>query len=155
MTTIAWDGRTLAADRQNTVDDDKSFRGTKIIRTVDGRLIGAAGNTVVCHAMMEWLADHPDTRGDMPAPQCQEDSSAHVLEVMRDGTVWRYETHGAFPLGKGAAVCGSGGPYAMAAMACGRTADQAVEIACRFDQLSAGPVDALVLDLDCDDARPA
>lgn len=146
MTVIAWDGLTLAADRQNTVDGNKACRCTKLLRTADGRLIGAAGNAATCHAMTEWLALPADARGELPEPQRHEDSSAHVLEVMPDGAVWRWEAHGAFPMGHGAAVCGSGGPYAMAAMACGRTAAEAVEIACRFDQLSAGPVDALALD---------
>lgn len=45
MTTIAWDGKTLAADRRVTCGGVTDAKVHKIVRREDGALAGSAGNT--------------------------------------------------------------------------------------------------------------
>lgn len=54
VTTIAWDGKTLAADTRNTVGGF-AFSALKIWRLSNGRLFGAAGNAEDCEAARIWL----------------------------------------------------------------------------------------------------
>ena len=141
MTTIAFDGKTLAADRMSAMDGCKNGRVTKIRRTADGRLLGGAGWATSCVLMMDWM----ENGGERPAFQSDKDRSAHVVEVMPDGRVYRHEEGGRSLVESLPVTVGSGAPYAMAAMLCGKDAKGAVEIACELDESSAGPVDTLVL----------
>ncbi len=142
MTTIAWDGRTLAADRQSSNDGCRMGQATKLRRMADGRLVAAAGAATRCTLYLTWLEDQ-----SQPRPPWQDDTetSVHALEVLLDGTVLRHEEHGAYALDAPHIALGSGAPYALAAMACGRDAADAVRIASQFDVWTGGEPDLLVL----------
>ena len=70
MTTIAWDGETVAADSQitgdfiYTVDDKKIFR-------VNGAIVGASGDSEQCLKFIEWYKDtskeYPKKMNDLSA----------------------------------------------------------------------------------------
>lgn len=152
MTTIAWDGRTLAADRLSTNDGCRMGQATKVRRMPDGRLAACAGAATRCMAYFAWLTDKTQPR---PAWQDSTETSVHALEILLDGTLLRHEEHGSYELEGNRAALGSGASYALAAMACGKGAADAVRVAALFDVWTGSDVDALVLDLDCDDARPA
>ena len=142
MTTIAWDGKTLAADRQVSCPSG-NLQVVKIRRTRDGRLIGATGDTVLTRLYLDWLES-----GDGSArPTFADDKEDYVvaLEVLPDGSVLRHDRFGCFPILGSQATCGSGGAFARGALAAGMTAAQAVAIACQLDGGSGGPVDALKL----------
>ena len=143
MTTVAWDGRTLAADRQSTSNDGcRTSQVTKIRRMPDGRLAAAAGAAARCNAYLTWLADQSQPR---PAWQDSTETSVYALEVLLDGTLLKHEEHGFFVLECPFAAMGSGASYALAAMACGKSAAEAIEIAARFDAWTGGGVDVLEL----------
>ena len=139
MTTIAWDGTMLAADRRIS-SGTITYSTTKIRRTADGRLIGATGDFGVCGQMLDWL----ENGGSRPA--CQEsDRWATALEVMPDGTCWMHNRDSRWRVEDPFVAVGSGRDYAMAVMALGHDANRAVEIAARFDPGTGNGVDGLRL----------
>lgn len=139
MTTIAWDGTTLAADRRIT-SGTVTYSTTKIRRTEDGRLIGATGDFGVCGQLLDWL------EGGGLRPQCQDsDRWVIALEVMPDGTAWMHNRDSRWMVEDDFVAVGSGRDYAMATMALGHDAHRAVEIAARFDPGTGNGVDALRL----------
>jgi 20S proteasome alpha/beta subunit len=140
MTTIAWDGHTLAADTRCS-SGGMVFRVSKIRRCPDGRLIGGSGESGAVEAFMTWLqTGNPDGR---PEFQDRDDDNVHVLEVRLDGTVWWHGRFAPFRVCQEFIAIGSGQHFAMAAMAMGAGAKRAVEIACRFDAGSGEPVETL------------
>ncbi len=139
MTTIAWDGTTLAADRRIS-SGTVTYSTTKIRRTDDGRLIGATGDFGVCGQLLDWL-EH-----DGPRPHCQDSERWVIaLEIMPDGTAWMHNRDSRWLVEDPFVAVGSGRDYAMATMALGHDSQRAVEIASRFDPGTGNGVDALRL----------
>jgi hypothetical protein len=138
MTTIAWDGVTLAADRRIT-SGTVTYSTTKIRRTSDGRLIGATGDYGVCSAMLDWL----ESGGARPT--CQDSERwISALEIMPDGACWMHNRDSRWQVEDRFIAVGSGRDYAMAVMALGHSARAAVEIAARFDPGTGNGIDELV-----------
>jgi ATP-dependent protease HslVU (ClpYQ) peptidase subunit len=138
MTVIAWDGKTLAADKQST------FCGlprttTKIHRAKDGSLLGAAGETAMCAALRAWY-DAGAVTADFP----DKSNTSHLLVIRPDGQVYLYDGH-AVPihLEDPFTALGSGRDYAMAALHLGKTAAEAVQVACVFDAWCGNGIDTL------------
>lgn len=141
MTVIAWDGRTLAADKR--VSYGNMSRTTTKIRRVGDCLVGIAGSGSIGLAVVEWLGNGAD-----PAafPKLQEDADDHanVLVIRPDGCIEEY-ARTAYPTvyeDKFAAI-GSGRDFAVAAMHLGKTAREAVEVACLFDTGCGNGIDTL------------
>jgi len=129
MTVIAWDGKTLAADRQSQCGDG-IIAVTKIFR-VANCLVGITGDLTTGLEMKEWL------RNTDPALFRQEwrnpDAGAGMLVIYPDGTAWKYESSPTpFPLEGPFAAAGSGASHALVAMDCGSTARQAVLLVQRY-----------------------
>lgn len=149
MTTIAWDGAVLAADRRIT-SGTVTYSTTKIRRTADGRLIGATGDYGVCSAMLDWL----ESGGSRPT--CQDSERwISALEIMPDGSCWMHNRDSRWRVEDGFVAVGSGRDYAMATMALGHDARRAIEIASRFDPGTGNGVDALRFDAAVDAAPEA
>ncbi|MBN8900830.1 MAG: hypothetical protein BGO51_05250 [Rhodospirillales bacterium 69-11] len=137
MTTIAWDGTILAADRRIS-SGTVTYSTTKIRRTQDGRLIGATGDYGVCTAMLDWL-ENGGAR-----PTCQDsDRWISALEIMPDGTCWMHNRDSRWRVEDGFVAIGSGRDYAMAVMSLNHPATVAVEVATRFDPGTGNGVDTL------------
>jgi len=140
MTVIAWDGKTLAADRRAT-SQDMHWSVTKIQKH-DGKLLFAGGDFDSIIAMYEWFiaGAKPETY-----PPCQKDNDAWAaVHVIDQNGLWRYErTPYPFKVEVPFFATGSGRAYAMAAMYCGKTAREAVEIACVFDPGCGNGIDVL------------
>jgi len=67
----------------------------------------------------------------------------HLLELRIDG-LWLYDGHiNPFKLKNDFYAIGTGAPYAMAAMHCGKNPQEAVEIASLFDPGTRGPIDVI------------
>lgn len=140
MTTIAWDGTTLAADQKRTEYGTPTVC-RKIYRTQakDGRrfLVGCTGDSDDCAAMVRWMqgkAEQPSTP-----------KSLHVISIDEKRRVWTcgeklvwYRLKG-FPYW----AIGSGSDYAMGAMAAGKNARDAVRIAIKHDTHSGFGVDVV------------
>lgn len=140
MTTIAWDGKTLAGDRRIT-SGTVTYSTTKIRRTQDGRLIGATGDFGVCSEMLDWLE-----KGGK-RPNCQDsDRWASALEVMPDGSCWMHNRDSRWRVEDPFVAVGSGRDYAMAVMALGHDSAKAIEIATRFDPGTGNGTDTLELE---------
>lgn len=144
MTVIAWDGKTLAADKR------ASFGGlhgttTKVHRLSDGSLVGCAGNAAQIVEFVHWLGAgaEPDK---MPAIQRDAKECVSALVIRPDGKVLQYENT-PYPIhieNKTWAI-GSGRDFAMAAMYLGHDAADAVAVTCVLDSGCGNGIDALML----------
>ena len=137
MTTIAWDGKTLAADRQATRGDRRMLcpklavvrsrhrGGLWALATTGGRDAG--------RLLVQWW--QAGARVDKwPASQATEDWC--TLVVAGPGGCWVYDKLCIAEPAQAADSWGSGAPYALGAMAAGATAEQAVLIAQKYDVYS-------------------
>lgn len=129
MTVIAWDGKTLAADKLGNYSG-LSRTVTKIHRIGD-LLMGVSGNAWVANEVFTWVE-----RGRKPEafPACQRDkddwSMTLIIEARR---VLLYE-RSPYPtrIADGTCAIGSGRDFALAAMHMGADARRAVEVATHF-----------------------
>jgi hypothetical protein len=133
MSTVTYDGKSLAADRL-CVGSFKT-RAKKVWRLSRGRLFGGAGITEQVLAVRAWLdegGDKPDGLTDFNGILI-ESGVAYRLEekLIRDRILERCH------------AVGSGAPFAITAMALGKSAREAVLIAARFDPRTGGGVDVL------------
>jgi hypothetical protein len=126
MTTIAWDGKMLAADRCSCSAGCFRFPITKLKRLKDGRLYASAGDTSDGVLVRQWLD------GEIPdKPKIDEDSFVALI-VSSDGAFRMEGKLVSWPVEAPHAI-GSGREYAIAAMYLGKSAVEAVEIAALFD----------------------
>lgn len=139
MTTIAWDGKTLAADRRVVRGSVRVGTTGKLLRLSDGRLTAFSG--LLCHR--EGFLEYAEGRRACPP---SGEYTAIIVEL--DGRVFRYEEG----LGRiqengpgGIAAAGSGLEFALAAMLCGRSAAEAVAVAAQLDIYTGDGVDELDL----------
>ena len=143
MTIIAWDGETLAADRQSTANG-YAHTVTKIHRLDADRLVAFAGSLSRAVEVVEWL------RRNGPAsefPAGTEDEWITVLVIHRDGRVIRHENRGTgWQIHDRFTACGSGRDYALAAMHLGKSAEGAVAITCELSTECGKGIDALRFD---------
>ncbi len=143
MTVIAWDGKTLAADRRACVGGLINSL-TKIHRIGD-LLVGGSGDQDFVNVMLEWIRTGRDP-ATFPASQKDKDDWQHVLVVERDGTTSLYErTPHPIRFEQPHVAIGSGRDFARAAMHLGCTARAAVEVAIALDCGCGNGVDALDL----------
>lgn len=135
MTTIAWDGQVLAADKQAESAGLK-FRTTKIGRLKDGRLYGFAGEADYCREVVLWL------EGGAKPEQKDKDDWWTVLVIGEK--IERFERRLVpIEVEEKTHALGSGRDYAMAAMYLGKSAEEAVLVAHRFDPATGSEVDTL------------
>lgn len=154
MTTIAFDGKTMACDSCWTYGGTVDTLTTKITRLSSGGLFGTAGqndsravNALIDKAKMPsqlpgyeaLMAVRADVLGLLVLPKGRVYKIATTIispenwdETMDDYGLW--EITGPF------AAVGSGGDMALAAMECGKPARDAVRIACKFDPNSRPPI---------------
>ena len=148
MTIIAWDGKTLAADRQATSGYIK-VGTTKIVKCpTTGRLIGSAGGMGSAQLMMQWILDGEDMS---KYPPCQNDKDdwARIIIVNPDGTLNEYERLPKKlvlqPI-EGYHAIGIGREVALGALAMGADARTAVAIASTYVDGCGLGIDTLTLD---------
>jgi ATP-dependent protease HslVU (ClpYQ) peptidase subunit len=142
MTVIAWDGKTLAADK---LGDAGGLRRTitKIHRFENG-LFGSSGLGSHAAHMFDWIKSgaHPE---DVPAFQLTDEYQS-VMVVRNDGTVWLYgQSAYPFRIEDPFHAIGSGRDFAIAAMYLGFGAQHAVHVASQFDTGCGGGIDTLEL----------
>ncbi len=144
MTTIAWDGRTLATDRQADTGHGKACV-TKSRRTDKGELLAYSGAAAFGEQMVDWYVRGADP-DRFPPSQRDDDDWCRLVVVTTDGKLMAYErTPYPVRFGDRRIAFGSGGDFARAAMHCGCDARQAVEVAACFDPHTGGGVDVLTL----------
>lgn len=142
MTIIAWDGKTLAADKAAT-NCGYLRTVTKIYRVPSG-LVGFAGDGSRAFALLQWFRDGCDP-AKYPAFQASDDAVG-CLHIGLDGRASGY-SHTPFPEfheDRFDAI-GSGRDYALAAMYLGHSAERAVEVAVALDNGCGNGIDTLEL----------
>ncbi len=136
MTTIAWKGREVAADSLITCNGARDGYGTKIHRV--GRVIvGGAGGRAVCMRFRDWVKD--GMQGASPFT----DQDGNGLLVAPGHKPLCFGSTGPFPVELPYYALGSGECWAMAAMALGASAQEAVEFAMQHDVGSGGEITVL------------
>lgn len=143
MTVIAYDGRTLAADKR------ASYGGmictvTKIHK-VNGLLVGGAGDFTFVMAMIEWVKGGR-VISEFPSAQGSKDDWQSVVVIELDGSISLYERT-PYPVRyeQPHFAIGSGREYARAAMALGFDSVRAVETAMLLDTGCGNGIDTLTL----------
>jgi ATP-dependent protease HslVU (ClpYQ) peptidase subunit len=143
MTCIAWDGKTLAADKRAT-GGGMASTVTKIHRLPDG-LVAFSGGGAHASELLNWFfgSRNPDT-----FPRRDDEDGAGTLMITADRKVFMYASNNPFPerVEDPFFARGSGRDYAMAAMHLGCDARRAVEVACAFDVYCGNGIDAMELE---------
>lgn len=145
MTVIAWDGKTLAADKMSC-SVGYAYTVTKVHRLADGSIAAFTGSGDHAMALLAWL-NGLRLPADYPKTQETNDTSALVIEP-----TGRVLSYGATPHpqtieGRYHAL-GHGRDFALAAMHLGYSAEFAVRLACELDVYCGKGVDTLTLDPD-------
>lgn len=126
MTVIAWDGKTLAADKQMGTAYPRSV--TKIRRLASGELVGVTGSFDQGLILMDWYAAGADP-ATFPAFQADHEKNSELLIVRVDGVVCSLSNLPvAMALENKQHAVGSGRDFAAAAMHLGLDARRAVEV---------------------------
>lgn len=151
MSVVAWDGCCLAADRLGCRGAHR-LEVLKVWR-VNGLLVGGAGKVPIVAALVDWIRSGRDPEA---FPKRARRGGATVLVIERDLTSALYSRSSEpqrFDGTRNIAI-GSGGAYALAAMVCGRSAREAIEVASAIDPHRCGAgVDELELDTDSSNPR--
>jgi ATP-dependent protease HslVU (ClpYQ) peptidase subunit len=140
MTCIAWDGRTLAADKRGTVAG-MGYTVTKIHRVSDG-LVAFSGGGAHASELLQWFKG---ARDPSTYPRCDDDGGAGTIRIDMSSRIFMYSSANPYPelIESPFFARGSGRDYAMAAMHLGCDARRAVEVACHFDINCGGGIDTM------------
>ena len=144
MTVLAWDGRTLAADKL-MVNGDCRQHTTKIER-FGLQLLGVCGNLSVGRELLAWFKAGAEP-ALFPAGNRNLNEGASLVVINPDGGVWKYESSPhPFEVEGDFCAFGCGDTAALVAMHCGKTAREAAIIAGTFVHGCGGGYDALDLE---------
>ena len=132
MTTVAYDGITLAADTHS--ETSISMTTHKLHRLASGDLFAAAGSVQEILTVLCWL-----NGGEKPANL----DNFEGLIITRHGAERLGERLMRVPVLEPFCAIGSGAHFALAAMDCGRNAAAAVRVAAKFDPGTRGKIDTL------------
>ncbi|EEF1427335.1 peptidase HslV family protein [Salmonella phage ZCSE9] len=138
MTTIAFDGTTMACDTCVT-GNFKYYTHTKIYEN-DRFVMGVSGDAGVGRLLV--------VDAEILTPKYYDFDFSALVFVKEDNRIFRVEffkswdspLSSVIPIAGNAAAVGSGAPYALTAMFLGTTATEAVEVAKRFDPGTDGSV---------------
>ncbi len=144
MTTIAWDGRTLAADTLGTISGFRSQFPTEKIVSRGSMAFGLTGYGGLINAWIEWYQAGADP-ANTPKHGFSDNDTGNFI-VFRDGVALVFSHLCPYPLKEGAPWgWGSGGEVALGAMLHGATAEQAVAHAMSRDTRSGGAIQTIDL----------
>ena len=143
MTTIAFDGRYVAADSlQGSNDYDCPVPAVKLIQKGDV-VYSICGYFAVFDAWIKWYEAGQDPEN---TPVCKFPNSDTVFIVFTGGQCFTYSSELPYKDEAFAGEAfGSGRKFAMGAMAFGATAKEAVEVSCRLDPGTGGAVHVIDL----------
>ena len=140
MTVIAWDGKTLSADKRAT-SVGLARTVTKIQRSGE-LLLAMTGDWDVAVELREWFK-----AGAVPRhfPEKAREDNASLIVIGRGGVVVYSTGPFPMPIEQEKVAFGSGRDFAEAAMYLGCTAVEAVSVACHFQTDCGNGIDALTL----------
>lgn len=136
MTTIASDGRSIAADRLITSSEQLLGETTKVYTAKDGSFFASAGNASDCDCYEAWkkgtLKERPDIECDSFEAMILRKNKVYLV----DKNLIEIEVFTPQAIG-------SGGNLALGAMLAGATPQEAIEFAAERDLFTGGGVDVL------------
>lgn len=142
MTTIAWDGTTLAADRAAWSSGNK-YRVRKVarIKAPDGRrfLVAGSGDGSYASHLLAWMKGGPH-------PGAYPDAGNFTIAVVIDEQrrIWRLDSNLRYMrVRERIHACGAGQDYAIGALEAGASARRAVEIAIKRSDYAGLGVDSV------------
>lgn len=141
MSTIVWDGKTLAADRQTTWGTTATLtrKAFKVTRNGNTFLFGCAGLARDADAYVQWALGEVDVKPDF--------SDFTVMCIDSDRRIWiaqqAFMWTEVVPVGNRFWAIGSGCDYALGALYQGASAKRAVEIASKLDTNTGFGVDTV------------
>lgn len=143
MTTIVWDGKTLAADRRVTSNGVIDGSMSKIVkRKKDGALAGGAGSASLVAAFLRWfLKGERGKRPDLKAGEL----GASCLIIRPNGKIECHDELGWFESTAPTYATGSGYEFAYGAMSMGASAKTAIEVAAERDTRTGKDIETLEL----------
>lgn len=141
MTVIAWDGKTLAADRMSS--SSGSFMTTRKLQKINGHLVGGAGCSAQVRMHMAWYAAGADP-SELPSVIASDDVPSLLLVISPEKRIFLYE-NGPLPTEffDPFVAIGSGRDFALAAMHLGYDALMAVNVASRLSTSCGGGYNTL------------
>lgn len=147
MSVIAWDGKTLAADRRMSSGTNKSAVIRKVARLPDGCIMGWCGGIAYASAFLNWMLAGADPDSFETDWAERDGFEVYALKIDPAGGLWLYDGyHTPIELHNKQYAIGSGAPYAEAAMYLGCDAVKAVEVACAHDAGCGNGIDTLTLE---------
>ncbi len=147
MTCIAWDGKTVAADKRATCSG-VHFTTTKIRRVKVGdrvpEVLAWTGDQDAGELMAQWYANGADVS---KWPECQKDPDGWCrLLVFSINGAWMYERLPvSVKIENTFCAWGCGRDFALAALHFGKSPREAVEVACLFETGCGNGIDVLEL----------
>lgn len=162
MTTIACKDGIMACDSCWTDSSDMiSTSKNKIVRLKSGALLGEAGDndSRAVQALLQNVKNFDQMPFAREFAKCEVDYSGLILfpngemaqiTIERQNTSWDTYVANAFPANRGCSAVGSGSHLAVGAMISGKSARQAVAIACNWDPRSKLPVHTM----QCEGRKP-
>lgn len=141
MTVIAYDGKTISADKRAT-NGGLCRTVTKLYRLTDGSVAAFAGGLANGTEMKAWLEAGADPEKFPESQKSKDDWNTFIHH--KNGLLMVYETSPQPLLFEDRLFAsGSGRDFALAAMHCGRSTAEAVEIASLFENGCGNGVDTL------------
>lgn len=130
MTTVAWDGETMAADSR-TIGDFIEPKPRIKIHLFEDLVIGCAGDVATIETFLLWIKD-PE-KNPKPEVGGEDAEFSALIWDRKNCTLTSYEDK-LVPIDVGAPnAIGSGAQFAMGAMYHGATAKEAVLVASKLD----------------------
>lgn len=154
MSVVAWDGKTLAADQQETSGTTK-FKCRKIFRLKTGELVADVGNSARGAEIRAWYADGALPKAFRHVEPRDDDGIAVVIVIHPSGEVWQYENT-PYPTRcrQRRMAWGCGREIALAGMKLGLDAKAAVRLTCELDAMCGMGVDTLTFQKSRAKAKP-
>lgn len=141
MTTIVFDGVTLATDSRTTCDNYIMGSLSKIHTLSDGRLVAMSGAIDLIPSVLKWL------EGGKKPKLTEEEGCQGIVIDPETGECLEFTESFRKPYKTNLPWAGGSGRIpALTALAMGMTAEGAVEAACRVDCMSAPPIQAVHID---------
>ena len=141
MTTIAWDGKVLAADTLMTEGGHLKGKARKLFRLSDGSICAGAGNYREVISAVEYL-NNPDPEQEVP-----DFESSCLIRIYPDRTVKLVvEKLVHLPVITESIAEGSGKEFAMTALHLGLDAVQAVKLASELDVYTGSEIETMTLE---------
>ena len=144
MTTIAVDGKLVAAEGRRTAGSEIVADDVRKIVVKHGRIYVLAGEIAARDAIIEW---HDKGADPGKQPGASKDGSWILVVIDRDRVMRSFHNDLPYPQQNPMPQAfGSGASFALGAMRAGADARRAVEIACGLDVYSGGGIQVVDID---------